>query len=286
MRPLPILCGAVLFGALLLCGCLGGGDGTATPVPTPVLPDGSATPAPTGAATSPTSTPALLTSAAMADRSPNWAGYAVQTNFDSPASDVVDAVEATWNVPPVDCAGSNGNDYASAFWVGIDGISSNSVEQIGTESDCIGGVPTYYTWYEVFPQDSVTLDLAISPGDQVHAKVEYVSNNEFKYTITDLTTAQTVSFTDQGRVTADRSSAEWVAEAPTNGRNRLLPLAQFGPVVFTNASVTVNGKNGPISSANWQYQPIIMESRSGSLKATPSVLGAGGTGFSVVWQNS
>ncbi len=273
----------MLLAALLLCGCLdGGGEGAPTPAETPapstVVTSGAATAVP-----SPTpSFPPL--SAAMADRSPNWAGYAIQTSFDSPQSDAVDSVEASWNVPAVDCSLSD-NDYASAFWVGIDGISSNSVEQIGTESDCIGGTPVYYAWYEVFPQDSVTLDLTVSPGDEVHAKVEYVSGDTFRYTIRDLTTGETVSFTDTSRVAADRSSAEWIAEAPTNGRNRLLPLADFGPVTFTHATATVNGESGPISGAGWEYQPIIMASRSGSLKATPSGLTADGTAFSVVWEN-
>ncbi len=281
MRDRAIFCGAVLLAALLLCGCLGGsGEGTPTPAET-----SPSTPATAAATTPPTavSTPPPL-SAAMADRSPNWAGYTVLTSIDNPQSGSVESVEASWNVPSVDCSLSD-SDYASAFWVGIDGISSNSVEQIGTESDCIGGSPVYYAWYEVYPQDSVTLDLAISPGDEVHAKVEYVSGNTFRYTMTDLTTAETVSFTDQGRVTAERSSAEWIAEAPTNGRNRLLPLADFRPITFTHAAVTVNGESGPISGAHWEYQPIIMQSRGGSLKATPSGLSTGGTDFTVVWSN-
>lgn len=275
MRPLHIFLATVLLGALLLCGCLGGaGEGAPTPAETP----GTATAAAT--LTSPTPTPPPL-SAAMADRSPNWAGYAVQTSFDSPGNGAVDSVEASWNVSAVDCSLSD-SDYASAFWVGIDGFTSNSVEQIGTESDCIGGTPVYYAWYEVYPQDSITLNLTVSPGDEVHARVDYLGDNTFRYTIRDLTTVETVSVTDRSRVIADRSSAEWVAEAPTS-RRRILPLADFAPVTFTNAAVTVNGESGPISGAKWAYQPIVMESRGGTLKAIPSGLGADGTGFSVVW---
>ncbi len=279
MRPRQILCAVVLLGAVLLCGCLGGGGG-GTPTPAETSPP---TPATAAATTTPAavSTPPPL-SAAMADRSPNWAGYAVQTSINNPRSDSFESVEASWNVPSVDCSASD-SDYASAFWVGIDGITSNSVEQIGTESDCIGGSPVYYAWYEIFPEDSITLNLHISPGDEVHAKVEYVSGNTFRYTITDLTTSETFSITDQSRVTADRSSAEWIAEAPTNGRNRLLPLASFRPITFTHAAVTVNGESGSITGARWENQPIIMQSRGGSLKATPSGLSSSGTDFTVVW---
>lgn len=280
MRRRYILFATVLLGAVLLCGCLGGGGGEATPTPvrtfTTVTGAGGAAPTPPSEVQS--------ISPAMADRSPNWAGYAVQTSFESPQSGSVKSVEAAWNVPTVDCS-LPGADYASAFWVGIDGISSESVEQIGTESDCIGGNSLYYAWYEVYPEDSVTLDLTISPGDEVHAKVEYVSDNTFRYTISDLTTGETVSFTDRSRILADRSSAEWIAEAPTDGRNRLLPLADFGPVQFRNATVTVNGWSGPIRDRGWESRPIVMASRSGSLKATPSALTADGTGFAIVWDN-
>jgi hypothetical protein len=69
-------------------------------------------------------------------------------------------------------------------------------------------------------------------------------------------------------------------------RNRIVPLADFGPVEFRNASVTVNGVTGRISGPGWEYQQILMESRGGLLKATPSALAAGGTGFSVSWDHA
>jgi hypothetical protein len=47
-------------------------------------------------------------------------------------------VTGSWTVPAVDCTSPNGtpNGYSS-FWVGIDGYGSNTVEQIGTDSDCV-----------------------------------------------------------------------------------------------------------------------------------------------------
>ena len=39
----------------------------------------------------------------------------------------------------------------SSFWVGIDGYSSSSVEQLGTDSDCAGNTPDYYAWWEMYP---------------------------------------------------------------------------------------------------------------------------------------
>ena len=52
-------------------------------------------------------------------------------------------------------ASSAARPTASAFWVGLDGYSSTSVEQLGTDSDCVSGKPSYYAWYEMYPNPSV-----------------------------------------------------------------------------------------------------------------------------------
>lgn len=280
MKPVHILIIAALFGSVAFSGCTSEpGTAPGTPVPTPTA----------GTTVSPSASPSLVTTfptlpSTLENISANWAGYAIQTSFNSPQANAVESVEASWNVPTVTCPSEMG-DYSSAFWVGIDGISSKSVEQIGTDSDCIQGVPTYYAWYEAYPLDSVTLDLNLTPGDEIHAKVEYIGNNTFRYTIRDLTSGEMVSIDEATTVAAERSSAEWIAEAPFLGR-RLLPLAEFGPVDFMNAMVTVNGESGPISGRNWEFVPIAMEARGGPFKATPTGLAVNGTSFSIIWEHS
>lgn len=82
--------------------------------------------------------------------SSNWSGYAVQS-----ASQFTVA-EGKWGEPTATCNTSSAQ--YSSFWVGIDGYSSNSVEQLGTDSDCNGvGRPSYYAWYEMYPANSVEL---------------------------------------------------------------------------------------------------------------------------------
>src|SRR5208282_1862477 len=49
-------------------------------------------------------------------------------------------------VAPVDCTKTPNTD--SSEWVGIDGWSSDTVEQTGTDADCNGKTPFYYVWYE------------------------------------------------------------------------------------------------------------------------------------------
>ena len=65
--------------------------------------------------------------------STNWSGYAV-----TGANGSFHSVSASWTEPTATCTGSA--KYAS-FWVGLDGFSSNSVEQTGTDSDCSGRTP-------------------------------------------------------------------------------------------------------------------------------------------------
>jgi hypothetical protein len=262
-----------VIACVLLAGCLGSpGSPESTPVPTGTIPE------PVTPATPPPTIPP-----SAGNTSENWAGYVVQTGFDKPRMNAVDAVEATWKVPAVNCTGTRG-DYSAAFWIGIDGFTSPNVIQIGTESDCVQGEPQYYGWYELYPQDSVNLNMLLNPGDEVHARVEYIGNDTFQLSITDTTTRE--SFTiRQVSPGAARSSGEWIGEAPVL-RRRILPLADFGPVEFTNVSITVNGVTGPVSSPGWKNLPIIMEARNNTIRATPTFLSSQGQGFRIIWEHS
>jgi hypothetical protein len=135
----------------------------------------------------------------------NWSGYAVT----GPTGSVSD-VKASWYVPKVSCPASP-NQYAS-FWVGIDGYSSNTVEQIGTDSDCQNGKAVYYVWYEFYPHWAYTVNtVPINPNDIVFAEVS-VTRGTFTVTLTNQTTGKSFH-TSQKMNNADRSSAEWIAEA-------------------------------------------------------------------------
>ncbi len=219
--------------------------------------------------------------------STNWAGYAVT----GAANSVTDA-KGSWVVPTVTCTPS-GNQYSS-FWTGIDGFSDNTVEQTGTDSDCSNGNPTYYAWYEFYPNPSHNI-LTVYPGDIMFAEVSY-SGGQFTVTITDETPAHYGTFTKKAKVSsAKRSSAEWIAEAPSSLFG-ILPLADFGTSYFgqdyapinsisTNYG-TVGGVTGSINSFGSNVQTINMVTSSGAPRATPSQLTTDGTSFTVTWQNS
>ena len=57
--------------------------------------------------------------------------------------------------------------------VGLDGYNSTSVEQLGTDSDCDSGTPSYYAWYEDVPEPIRTLpsQYPVQPGDRMSASV-------------------------------------------------------------------------------------------------------------------
>jgi hypothetical protein len=211
--------------------------------------------------------------------SSNWSGYAVQTSLTSPASNAVTFVSGTWVVPTISPSGST-STY-SAIWVGIDGYSSNTVEQIGTSQDYVNGTASYYAWYEMYPKWPFRINMKISPGDTIYAEVKYVGS-KFQLTLTDKTSGKTFSTTQKG-ANAKRSSAEWIVEAPWS--SGVLPLANFGVVNISGASATLSGHTGSIGDNKWQNDRIDMVSGT-VVKAQTSTLDSTGSAFSVTWKGN
>ncbi|HEX5562672.1 MAG TPA: G1 family glutamic endopeptidase [Nocardioidaceae bacterium] len=201
--------------------------------------------------------------------STNWAGYAA-------AGRTFTSVSAAWTQPTATC--TRQQTYAS-FWVGLDGYTSSSVEQTGTDADCsASGVPSYYAWYEMYPKFPVNLSPAaypVAPGDHLSASVTFATRNSFTLRITDSTRGW--SFTTHQKQRASRSSAEVIAEAPSS-TGGVLPLTDFGTAGFTGASA--NGQ----SLATFKPDRIDMVS-GGTTKATTGALSSAGA-FAVTWQHS
>jgi hypothetical protein len=209
--------------------------------------------------------------------STNWSGYA-----DSAGAGAVTAVIGSWTVPTV--TGSGTSD--SAAWVGIDGFDSPTVEQTGTAMDLVNGHAEYSAWYELFPNAEVTIpSLTVHPGDTINASVIYnASANDFVLSITDASDGNSFT-TTQSAPNAQRSSAEWIMEAPSSNAG-VLPLANFGSIAFTNAQATINGVSGPINAARQNVtvnQINMVNGNTGAVEATTSSLSASGSGFTVTF---
>ncbi len=202
--------------------------------------------------------------------STNWSGYAATTGTHT-------SVSASWTEPSGIC--SPGSQYAS-FWVGLDGYSSNSVEQTGSDTDCSGGRAVYYAWYEIYPNPSVSYSNTVRPGDHFNASVTYTGSNHFSLFIRDTTRGW--SHTTVGTVAgAARSSAEVIVEAPCcTAGGGILPLADFGTVNITGslANGSALGNAGGVTQ-------IIMVDNAGRDKDTVSSL-SGGENFSATWLRS
>src|SRR5579884_3947197 len=144
--------------------------------------------------------------------STNWAGYAA-------TGSTYTSVSTTFTQPSVNC--SAGDGYSS-FWVGLDGYSSGSVEQTGTEADCSGGSAVYSAWYEMYPAYPVNYSNTVRPGDRITETVSYASGT-YTLTLADSTEGWTKT-TRKSESGLARSSAEVIAEAPSSSTG-VLPLA-------------------------------------------------------------
>jgi hypothetical protein len=197
--------------------------------------------------------------------STNWSGYAVTGGRYT-------QVSSSWTVPAVSCTGT----AYSSFWVGLDGDTSGTVEQTGTDSDCSGSTPQYYAWYEMYPKFPSNFNNPVHPGDKMSASVTTNGSGSFTLTISDGTAwSRTVTARLKS---AKLASAEVIAEAPS-GSGGVLPLANFGTVSFSGA--TANG--ALLTGSTPGIDPITMQSGT-TVKAQPSSIGSGA--FSVAWKHS
>jgi hypothetical protein len=228
----------------------------------------------TNAAGSVTTDVVTVTIGVATATSQNWSGYVATSD-----SAKFTYVAGSWTVPFASCTG--GGDFYSSDWVGIDGYPSgnSSVEQDGTDTDCVGSTPKYYAWYEMYPAASTDLPAGhpVSAGDEISASVS-VSGTQWTLAIADSTAGW--SFDEPATGSGlQQASAEWIAERPTvNGQ--YASLTDFGSVSFGGASATLGGQSGTIASLGGVA--LEMDGNSGAL-ASPSSLGGSGSSFTDTW---
>jgi Peptidase A4 family len=202
-------------------------------------------------------------------QSTNWSGYAdTSTTFST--------VTGSWTEPSVSCTSQTS---LAAFWVGIDGFTSGSVEQDGTLAECFRGSAFYFTWWEMYPTNSIqVVGSSVRPGDSISASVVR-SGSSYTLKVTDSSHSGNSFTISQSCSGCANSSAEWIAEAPS-GSGGVFPLSNFHS--WTLSGATVN--SGVISS--FTDDEITMIDSSGLVKAQPGALNGSGNGFSVSWVRS
>jgi hypothetical protein len=151
------------------------------------------------------------------------------------------------------------------------------------------------------PADSVNLKVKIVPGDVIASTV-VINGTDVLVQVNDRT--RHVVFTRHlTMVGPDLSSAEWIAEAPSqcsdSGFCPQLALTRFTPLVFSRAFAKGNTTAGTISSPAWTTTALQLVPRgahrffgdrndptgvSGAAGAIPSALSSDGSGFNITWQ--
>jgi hypothetical protein len=206
-------------------------------------------------------------------QSTNWSGYADTGSGYS-------IVTGKWTEPAASCTSQQS---LAAFWVGIDGFSSGSVEQDGTLIQCYLGTAYYYTWWEMYPANAIqVVGQTVRPGDKITASVVR-SGTSYALKVTDASRSGDSFSTTQSCSGCANSSAEWIAEAPS-GATGVYPLSDFHSWGLTSATVKAGSKSGVIST--FPDDEITMIDSSGNAEAKPGALNGSGNAFTVTWQRS
>jgi hypothetical protein len=175
------------------------------------------------------------------------------------------SITGSWTMPQVTC--NTGNDLF-APWAGIDGYSSQTVEQAGIQVDCSSGSPALSAWNEMYPAAPVYWNDPASVGDSMTGSVTTDGSRTYTLTPTD-NTAGWIEQTQQ-QLDAQNVSAEAVIESPSS-------YPSFGELDFTG--VTVNRQSfdsfSPQAIDSGQYTETALSS--GSIAIVPASGGAPAT---------
>ncbi|HSX45072.1 MAG TPA: G1 family glutamic endopeptidase [Candidatus Saccharimonadales bacterium] len=211
-----------------------------------------------------------------------WAGYAVNSVL---PRTLFRKIQATWVQPKVTCDASQA---WTVFWVGLDGLGNNNVEQAGSEAYCdsVGATPTYNLWWETYPYNPIQTEDIINAGDTINAVVIYnPANSTITMAVKDITTGQQLIHSVAcSLVNCPRISAEVVSEdVGRYGSDSYFPLANYGKVSYSKVSITDSEpKTGNVINTSWRTLAIT-EQDAGIKYASVSALSAQGTAFSTTW---
>jgi hypothetical protein len=194
----------------------------------------------------------------------NWSGYAATatSKFTHAATKFVQ--------PAITCTGAK--HMITSNWVGLDGFTDQTVEQVGTFAFCGGTTnmtPTYVAWFEMYPNGSVNV-FSVAPGDTITASVS-VKSGSFSLAISDVTSHKSHTHVATCS-TCQRASAEWIIERAAFCTNAscstavIGAMSDFGKTTMSNDVASDGGANLGIGSfPNYPIQGVY------NLNDTPQV---------------
>ncbi|GAC1502824.1 MAG: hypothetical protein NVS1B10_07710 [Candidatus Saccharimonadales bacterium] len=218
----------------------------------------------------PTSSPATSPPTAGYS-STNWSGYMASNGSFT-------TISGSWIAP--DPTGTPGIETADAAWIGIGGVSTSDLIQVGSQNTIsASGTKSTSGFFELLPAASQLIpNVQVSPGDSLTASINQISTGHWSIVFKNLTNGQ--NYSAQVNYASSLSTAEWIEEDPSYSNNTLVPFDNFGTINFSNGLTTKDGSSLTISGS--VGQKITMVNSSGKPIATPSDLSANGSGFSVV----
>ena len=159
--------------------------------------------------------------------SENWSGYAIEGG-------AFTGVQGSFTVPTI--TGATGQSDASE-WVGVDGVSNQSLIQAGVHESDTNGIVHTYAWWEVLPAAETPIDpslFPVAPGDTVTVQLQKLASHWWRITLRDGTN----TYTTVRWYTGPMTSSEWIVEAPSYG-SQIATLGNFAttPVQVTNMAV-------------------------------------------------
>ena len=224
----------------------------------------------------------------VTQKSSNYAGY-VSSGLTG-SSQTYSEVQGEWTVPTDTSCSVSEHSYAG-FWVGLGGVNAQSLEQIGTITQCYHSVVAHVAFYQMVPdQTDQIIPNIIFSGDLMSAEVKYIGNDkngngQFDLTITDVSRFWEFSTTQtQTHMKGALSSADWIAEAITNN-GKVQPLTNFGTVHF---SLCFFEYNNPITTDPVTFKEVMVDQNDiTTVKAQPSnFLDYQDISFDVTWKSS
>lgn len=228
----------------------------------------------TGGATGATPTPTPTSSPPPGQTagyiSSNWSGY-LETG------QTYTQISGSWTA--TNPTSVSGETTADATWIGIGGVTSNDLIQVGTQNIIYAsGQVNTTAFYELLPGTAINITgLTVTPGDQMSARISQVATSQWAITITDDSTGG--SWTQDVAYNSSLSSAEWIEEDPSTSRYHEIPFDFFGLAAFAQAQATANGSTVNLSQGN--ALPITMINSYGQTVALPSAISFDGLSFAI-----
>jgi Peptidase A4 family len=173
-----------------------------------------------------------------ASQSRNWVGYTFR------ARDVT-GVRATWTEPYV---APEGSSSAESVWIGVGGLYSRAIMQVGTGAfyfDIYGGDEA---WYERYPLDRYMVNgFQVYSGDVIEMMLTELPGSAHRWRIWMKDTRASEVWTRMLRYDAAVRGPDFVVEDPGAGRGHaLVPFAHWGAVTFSHMQIRIGSQWLPV----------------------------------------